>query len=67
MTTVKYIGAVDAQVEYGGGDDPRGLLIEGQEYEVDRLSIGDFYTDVYLKDHPDKRFNSVCFEGVELP
>ncbi len=61
----KYIGASDCQVSYRCNADPRGLLEEGKVYEARNVDEGEFHTDIYLKGHEDKRFNSVCFDEVD--
>lgn len=60
---VKYVGATDEQVRWGGNDDPRGLLTEGAEYEVETREVRSWHTKVTLKGVAG-RFNSVCFEKV---
>ena len=64
-TKVSYIGCSDGQVNYGGHDDPRGILVEGAIYTVKRTVIHDWYTEVYLEEFPNMEFNSVCFDEVE--
>jgi len=61
---VKYIGASDAQVNYGSNDDPRGLLKEGKIYTIQRKEVHSYHTKYILKEFPDKKFNSVSFEEV---
>ena len=59
---ITYTGANDAQVNWGSHDDPRGLLVEGQQYEVSEVDVHSSYTAVYLVGYGSKHFNSVCFE-----
>ena len=59
---VRYTGCFQAQVNFGSHDDPRGVLTEGEIYEVDYTVVHGFSTEVYLVGHEDKGFNSVCFE-----
>lgn len=59
---VIYTGASDEQVNYGGGDDPRGLLIVGHKYEVECVEVFDWRSSVRLVDFPTMEFNSVMFE-----
>lgn len=62
---VKYKGdkfASEAVVNWGGNDDPKGLLVEGQEYEVVEKDVHSYHTKLTLKEFPNKRFNSVSFE-----
>jgi len=42
-------------------------LIVGQVYVVERVEVGSWHTDVWLKEVPDVRFNSVLFDDVILP
>ncbi len=59
---VKYIGATDDQIRWGGNDDPRELLVEDQEYELDHKEEHSWHTKYYLVEFPGKKFNSVCFK-----
>lgn len=59
---VKYIGTTDDQVRWGGNDDPRGILVEGNEYEVLKEEVHTWHTKIYLQDFPALKFNSVCFD-----
>jgi len=61
---VIYTGATDDQVHgaYGGGHDPRGLLIEKAVYTVDHTVVGSWRTMVYFQEFPHLYFNSVLFE-----
>lgn len=40
------------------------FLVEGQVYTVDRVEIHNWHTDVWLKEVPGFRFNSVHFDDV---
>jgi len=62
---VKYVGATDNQVRWGSNDDPRGLLIKGQIYNVSRKEEHSWHTKLYLEKFPKLKFNSVCFKEVE--
>lgn len=63
MRKAKYLGdASDFQVRWGSNDDPRGLLQDGQEYEVERVEVHTQHTKIHLKEFPGKRFNSVHFD-----
>lgn len=64
---VKYIGATDEQVKWGGNDDPRGLLIEGDIYEVAKEEVHSWHTKLYLTEFPSKKFNSVSFIQEQQP
>lgn len=61
---VIYVGASDEQVRWGDNDDPRDLLIEGKEYEVEEKEVHSWHTKLYLVGI-EGRFNSVCF--AEIP
>ena len=61
MDKVKYIGATDGQVQWGSNDDPRGLLTEGEWYEVEDREVHSWHTQITLVGVKG-RFNSVCFE-----
>ena len=61
---VKYIGASDAQVQWGNCDDPRDVLIEGKVYEVEKEEVHTQHTKLHLVGI-NGRFNSVCFERLE--
>jgi hypothetical protein len=62
---VKFIGASDAQVNWGGGDDPRKYLSVGAQYVVKERDVHRMHTRIYLEDFPNKWFNSVCFADVK--
>ena len=59
---VKYLGCTDDKVSYGQHNDPRFYLDIGSEYEVERVDVYDYHTDVVLVGYSDMKFNSVCFE-----
>lgn len=61
MKKVRYTGASDEQVAWGGNDDPRGVLRVGEVYEVEREEVHKWHTKYSLKGI-EGRFNSVCFE-----
>lgn len=63
----KYIGASDEQVRWGGNDDPRGLLVEGESYEIARKEVHSWHTKIELVGFPGKVFNDVSFEYEALP
>lgn len=60
---VKYIGTDDNQVNWGANTDPRGILIEGDRYYVDKVEIHSYHTKLHLRGINGK-FNSVSFEKV---
>ena len=59
---IRYIDATDAQVRWGGNNDPRGVLKEGGLYTVKRVEIHKSHTKLFLDGYPNLRFNSVHFE-----
>ena len=62
MQRVVYLGVTtEEQVEWSGSDDPRGVLVEGQEYVVEDEQIHAFYT-LYVLQGVIGEFNSVFFE-----
>ena len=52
------------QIAWGGHDDPTELLEAGIEYTAEKIEVRSWHTKVYLKEFPDKHFNSVWFEGI---
>lgn len=61
---VRFLGASDDQVRFGGGDDPRPLLTVGEVYAVKSVDVHSWHTRITLRQFPSKWFNSVCFENV---
>lgn len=61
---VKYIGATDSQVKWGGNDDPRGILVEGNIYEVIDKEVHSWHTKYTLGGFEQYQFNSVSFEPI---
>lgn len=57
---VIYIGASEEQVRWGGNSDPRGLLEEGKEYEVEDKEVHSWHTKIKLKGI-DGKFNDASF------
>ena len=41
-------------------------LVLNQIYTIERITIKDWHTDVYLQEFPSIKFNSVLFEDVNL-
>lgn len=39
-------------------------LVIGQVYTIDHTEVDSWHTDVYLKEFPEVKFNSVFFEDV---
>ena len=64
---VIYAGTTDEQVRWGGNDDPRGVLVEGTEYELERSEVHSWHTKFHLKEFPGMVFNSVCFDLLDVP
>lgn len=62
---VRYIGATDDQVRFGGCDDPRGLLVEGGLYGIANEEVHTWHTKYKLSGFGEKRFNSASFEFYE--
>lgn len=60
---VKYIGSTEDQVRWGNNDNPKGILIEGDTYYVERVEIHSQHTKLYLRGVYGK-YNSVCFEKI---
>ena len=50
------------QINWGSHSDPRGVLIFGQQYELERAEVHSQYTKIFLKDFPGKSWNSVWFD-----
>ena len=59
---------VDAQVQWGGCGDPRGLLKVGALYEVHSFAVHSWHVKLWLKNinENDRGYNSVSFEW-EVP
>lgn len=64
-TKIRFSGDVTQdQINWGGHDDPRGILIPGHEYTVDETEVRSWYTKLRLKEHPGKSFNTIWFEEI---
>ena len=63
-TKVKFIedSPSKGQINWGGHDSPIGVLNVGSEYTIERTDVRSSHTKVFLKEFPDKQFNSVWFE-----
>ncbi len=57
---VRYNGASDEQVAWGGNDDPREVLIEGNTYIISAIEEHSWHTKLKLRQF-DGWFNSVSF------
>ena len=65
MQQVKYLGATDDQVRFGGdNDDPRAVLTIGETYTVEMTDGHRWHTRYSLVGYPGLWFNSVSFEPV---
>ena len=63
---VKFMGADDGQVSWGGGnDDPRDHLVPGDVYTITNVEMHKWHTKIMLKNLPNLKFNSVSFEDIE--
>jgi len=60
---VRFLECIDAQVTYGGHDDPRKDLTVGKEYAISSVMVHSFCTSITLYGYEGK-FNSVCFALV---
>jgi hypothetical protein len=60
---VRYIGCSQEQINWGSNDDPRGVLIEGDKYFVEKVEVHSMHTKLHLRGIYGK-FNSVSFEKV---
>lgn len=61
---VRFTECSEGQIRWGGHDDPNGLLIPGEVYEVEKVDVHSWHTKYILKGFPGQVFNSVCFEEV---
>jgi len=61
---VKYIGCDDSQMNYGGNDDPRDILVIGGTYSISKTEVHSWHTKIYLIGLEKYKFNSVCFEDA---
>ena len=59
---VRYTGASDAQVNWGGNDDPRGHLNQGEVYVVENTDVHDWHTKISLRGFPGMVFNDASFD-----
>lgn len=51
-----------SQMNFGNNDDPNKFLKKGIEYTVLRTEVHSYHTKVFLKEFPELKVNSVCFE-----
>jgi hypothetical protein len=52
-------------VKWGSNDDPGEFLEVDGIYEVDNVEVHSYHTKLYLKEFPNKKFNSAHFIGVD--
>lgn len=60
---VIYLGTTEDQITWGGNDDPRNVLIEGDIYQIEKVEQHSWHTKLTLRNIPGK-FNSVCFKKL---
>jgi hypothetical protein len=60
---VVYVGSSDEQVRWGGNDDPRELLIQGNVYQIEKVEDHSWHTKLHLRGIYG-RFNSISFEKL---
>ena len=58
--TVIFIGSSIEQVNWGGNDDPNGILVRGEEYVVEYVEVHTSHTKISLVGY-DGKYNSVSF------
>jgi hypothetical protein len=62
-SVVTYTGCCDEQAKVSSVSDPRGVLVEGEKYTIERVEIHNWHTRYWLEGvNCDTGFNSVCFE-----
>lgn len=62
--TVRFIGCSQEQVTWGSGNtDPKGILIIGDKYYVEKVEVHSYHTKLHLRGVIGK-FNSICFEKL---
>ncbi|MDE2232990.1 MAG: hypothetical protein KGJ90_02550 [Patescibacteria group bacterium] len=59
-TKVIFLGGTIEMVRWGGNDDPREKLVEGEIYTVDHTEIHSWHTKVFLQE-VEGAFNSAHF------
>ncbi len=58
-----FLGASEAQIQWGGNDDPNLVCKVGEKYEVERQEVHSYHTKYTLVGIKGK-FNSVSFKIV---
>lgn len=61
-TYVHFVSATDEQVNWGGNDDPRGVLDPFKTYQVAGIDTRSSHTKLSIYGFPNLKFNSVHFE-----
>lgn len=51
-----------SQINYGNNDSPINLLEVNKSYDLALVDIHSSHTYIYLKDFPNKKFNSIWFK-----
>jgi hypothetical protein len=60
------LGATEAQIQYGGHDDPHAAGVKsGVLYDVTNIEAHSWHTHIELAGFPGRKFNSVCFELLD--
>lgn len=62
---VRFLGATEAQVNWGGNDDPNKVLKKDSTYLVTDVEVHSWHTKLRLYQFDDMQFNSASFEVVE--
>lgn len=62
-TLVKFIGCSEEQTNWGGCDNPNGILIDGDKYYLEHVEVHSWHTKISLRGVKGK-FNSVCFNEI---
>ena len=57
---VTFIGSSIEQVNWGGNDDPNGILVRGKEYIVEQTEYHTSHTKLLLAGYEGK-YNSISF------
>jgi hypothetical protein len=66
LTSARFLGATEAQIHYGGHDDPHAAGVKsGVLYDVTNIEVHSWHTHIELVGFPGKKFNSVCFELLD--
>jgi len=55
---------LDAGFEHDS-EQAKNLLVEGQVYEVEEVNVGGWISAIWLKEFPNRKFNTVHFKRCE--